>query len=719
MTKRVPVNALPVVIPILSLVALLIAGAAETPWNRLFRQPRAESRVQWQLEPAMRHLRNGSLPEWAEFAASTPDRELVVVFPASANRSDYTLELVQEDVKQEWSIAVNDRRIGTLERDEKQMVVYRGVPAGVLLDGDNELRIAAAGTATDDIRVGRIVLHARLPSDALSEATVSVEVVDAETGAPTPSRITIVDERGALQTVAAPVHEAPGPGGPDGAHPISTRPGFVYTGDGTASFTLPAGTYTLYAGRGFEYGVESTRLALRAGTHARHRFVIRREVPTDGWVASDTHVHTLTYSGHGDATAEERALTIAGEGVELPILTEHNRHADLEPAAAVMGVRPYFTPVTGNEYTTRLGHFNVFPAPAGAPAPDPKVDDWTELSRRIRALPGARIVILNHGRDVHSGFRPLGPERHLSAAGVNRDGWSLPANAMEVINSGAQQSDMLQLFRDWFGLMNAGMRLTPVGSSDSHDVSRYFVGQARTYVRAQDDDPGRIDVAEAVRSFHDGRVAVSFGLLAEIQVDGRYGPGDLAPVSESFDVHVRVLGPSWLEADALVLYANGQRIREAAIEPGTQAGVKWQGSWTIPRPHHDLFLVAIASGPGDGPVFWPIAKPYQPTSPEWHPRVIGATGAVWIDADGDGAWTPARGYAKRLVLESGSALEVLLRLLRPYDEAVALQAAALLYEQGQLRPGMDVTPALAGASSATRRGFELFLDELRADPPSP
>ena len=67
----------------------------------------------------------------------------------------------------------------------------------------------------------------------------------------------------------------------------------------------------------------------------------------------------------------------------------------------------------------------------------------------------------------------------------------LPANAMEVVNSGAVISDGLALPRDWMGLLNRGLMLTPVGSSDSHDVARYIVGQGRTYVRCDDRRSGR------------------------------------------------------------------------------------------------------------------------------------------------------------------------------------------------------------------------------------
>src|SRR5690606_34345266 len=110
----------------------------------------------------------------------------------------------------------------------------------------------------------------------------------------------------------------------------------------------------------FEYGVDSVHLELDAGDQIEKALRIRREVPTEGWVSSDIYIHTLTHSGHGDATLEDRAITIAGEGIELPVLTDHNINVDLTPTVKTLGLDRYFTPVTGNEVTTRVGHFNVF-----------------------------------------------------------------------------------------------------------------------------------------------------------------------------------------------------------------------------------------------------------------------------------------------------------------------------------------------------------------------
>jgi hypothetical protein len=195
------------------------------------------------------------------------------------------------------------------------------------------------------------------------------------------------------------------------------RPGVVYTANGLARLGLQAGSYKVIAGRGFEWGIDSAKLTVRKGAQEKLRLRIHREVPTPGLVSCDTHVHTLTYSGHGDATIEERIITIAAEGIELPIATDHNVHIDYRPVLRRLKLEEYFTPVIGNEVTTSVGHFNIFPIAANAPLPNHRLTTWPEIIASIRQTPRVQAIILNHGRDVHSNVRPLGPANHLAVTG--------------------------------------------------------------------------------------------------------------------------------------------------------------------------------------------------------------------------------------------------------------------------------------------------------------
>ena len=660
------------------------------------------------IEPKLVHLRNKPEREWSDFPETADGTRFSVKFAAAKNIGEQCLMLRQQDVKQQWLVSLNGKRLGELARDENDMTIGLAVPADALKDGENELVIESPATAkspTDDIRVGQISLHHRPLKEVLSAATLEVAVTD-ESEDSLPCRITVVDANGSMMSFGTASNDK-----------LAIRPGTVFTATGRATVALPAGKYTVIAGRGFEYSIASAEFTVKAGETHRQALSIRREVPTAGFVACDTHIHTLTHSGHGDATIAERMITLAGEGIELPIATDHNVHIDYEPIAKSLGVRRYFTPVMGNEVTTPRGHFNVFPVRAGSRVPDHKQTDWRLLFDDIYRTPGVKIAILNHARDLHSNVRPFGPALHNAVVGENLQGWSLRFNGMEVVNSGATQTDVLRLFHDWMGLLNRGYQVTPVGSSDSHDVVRYFVGQGRTYIRCDDRDPGNLDVEAAVNSFLQGRVMVSYGLLADLKVNEKYSSGELALVADD-EVHVdlRVLGPHWVQADRVLLFCNGTLLREEAISRDNDklaTGVKWSGSWKIPRPRHDVHLVAIALGPGVEGLYWRTGKPYQPTSIEARTHVIGCSGAVFLDADNDGRRTSARDYAERLIAAEPGNVAKLVARLSEYDEATAAQVAHLLRMSGVSLQDEQLRTALKTASPPTQTGFQKHVDAWR------
>jgi hypothetical protein len=580
------------------------------------------------------------------------------------------------------------------------MITYFSLPAGMLLDGKNTLEIKTNSTEADDIRVGNLIVDNRPIQQVLSEAEIEITIMEKEKNQLTPGRITILNADRILQTVASPAKEM-----------LAIRPGYVYTASGKATVQLPAGAYTIYAGRGFEYGVDSVRIDVKPRDRLQKTLSIQREVDTEGWTSSDTHVHTLTYSGHGDATIEERVITLAGEGIELPIATDHNVYVDLAPVARSKNVIQYFTPLVGNEFTTQVGHFNVFPVTPGAAIMDHKVANWSQAAANIPNDDQSKIIILNHARDVHHNFRPFDPSHHLASTGTRSDDWSFPANAMEIINSGSQQTDIVQLFHDWMGMLNHGHWITPVGSSDSHDVSRFTVGQGRTYIKSDDKDPSSIDIKNTLSNFMDGKVMVSLGLLPKILVNGVYGPGDLVPSAKQLKISVEVLGPSWVHADRVSLYANGIKIREEKIDK--KAGpLRSNHSWNIPLPSHDIYLVAIAEGPGNGMPWWPMAKPFQPVSISWEPRLFGSTGAVRIDADKDGKYNSPNDYATKIVESSKKNIGEIVRILSSCDEAVAGQVAALLWKKGENLDSREFKEALGKSTPAVRSGFEKVIKEI-------
>jgi len=646
-------------------------------------------------------LRSGSGPEWQEFEGTTPyGSRLDIRFTAEKNSTEGTLFIRQSDVKQEWPVELNGRKLGKLFLMEAPLVYAMAVPAGTLREGENILSILPPKD-NDDIMVGEIQLDMRPIQHALGQAFIDVRVTDAEEAKELPCRLTIADREGALAAVYAHTNRS-----------LAVRPGVIYTGDGKARFGVLPGDYTLYASRGFEYSVATEKVSVTNGQSARVQMQIRREVPTPGLASCDTHIHTFTHARHGDATMEERMVTLAAEGIELPISTEHNFLADFSDPARRVGVDRYLTPVVGAEVTTRSGHFNVFPIQLGSRVPDFRIEHWPKLMENIRATPGAQVVVLNHPRDVHTGFRPFAETNFNAVTGENLRGFEFGFDAVELINSGALRTDLMEVYRDWFALLNYGYRMTGVGASDSHDVSRFIVGQGRTYIACKDENPAALGIAEACQNLKQGRALVSMGLLTQMVVEDRFHVGDLATnLPADIRVTVTVLGPSWTSADRVELFANGVTIREQRVE-ATTAIEKAKVTWTLTRPAHDVHLVAIASGPGVTSPHWAIPRPYQPSSKLWKPRVFGSTNPIWLDADGDGKFTPARSYARKLIQQNGTDPARLLPALSTCDEAVAAQAAGLCHAAGENIVAAGFAVPLRTAPGTVQRGFASFAETI-------
>jgi hypothetical protein len=647
------------------------------------------------------YLGTPGFPEWQEFAGKTPHgRRLDLRFEAKANAIEYTLLFRQRQVKFRWPVLLNNKRIGWLQAADTPLTLALAIPPQTLKRGKNTISIVAP-KRTDDIEVGPFQLATAPMEQILKQGAVIIRISD-ENASLVPCRITITEPDGTLAAMRAMSMK----------QPLALRPGVVYTSNGKAELNLQPGKYTIYASRGFEYGIDKKSITISKKKILRVDMRIQREVPTPGLVSVDSHIHCLTYSGHGDASVEERMHTIAGEGIELAIATDHNHHADYQPIMKATGTSRFFTSVIGNEVTTKTGHFNAFPIVANSPVPDYKLGDWTKLMASIRSTQGVRVIVLNHPHNTHSGFRPLAPENFNPVTGRHLHGAPYSFDAMEVVTSAAMQSDNLRVYSDWFALLNHGYRVAGVGSSDTHDVSRFILGQARTYVECPDTNPAKVDVAKACDSFRNLRAYISMGLLVRIRLEDQFTVGDLASnLKEQMRVNLRVLGPSWVKADKVTLYANGKVLAQKSFESNERIE-KINLTLNLPRPKYDVHLIAVATGPGIRAPFWESPRSYQPTSRKHVPLVQGATNPIWIDGDGDGKFTAARGYAQRLVKIHSRDLPKLFAALEPFDQAVAEQAAELLVAAGQDVRNARFREHLISATPATLAGFTAFIATL-------
>ncbi len=620
------------------------------------------------------------------------------VFASAANHADATIRLAHRDVLRPFFVECNGRRLGQLSisyRVEREN--YFSVPAGVLKDGRNTLSIVGEDYGRA-ITVSNVVLFRQPLRDLLNLRTIFVSVSDRASGQPVPSRLTIVDRQGR----GAPIFSV-------SATNTGVRTGIIYSLGREFSFEVPDGRYDLYATRGMEWSL-GHRAVTTSSQPVTARLVIGRQVDTKGFIAADTHIHNLTFSGHGDAVIEERMLSLAGEGVELGVATDHNHFTDYRPYQREMGVSEYFTPVVGNEITTKNGHLNGFPFPLGGEVPDFHETDWVKLVSDIR-LKGAKVVILNHPRWPDAEKNPLMRFAFNRATGECDNGPAFTFDAMELVNSSASvqiareevKANATRLLADWFAVLNHGNKVTGAGASDSHTLHNP-VGQGRTYIRSSTDDAARLDVDELCANYLAGDTSVSYGIFADVIVDGRrHMGGQLQPRQGKLDVRLRIQSADWITPRRAIVFLNGLPVATRELEPKPGKAFDRTLRISLPAPAWDAYLVCAVFGD-------PVTAPYWPTLAHFTAAV---TNPLYVDGDGDGRYQSPRETARGMLARTDGGLESAWRLVEDADDALAGQMLGLL-AGGKDAAFLRQLESRARAAAGTRELYASFLETRRA-----
>src|SRR5437763_14709318 len=94
------------------------------------------------IDPKLYYLGTPGDPEWQEFAGkTTPGRRLDLRFSAQVNTNENTLFIRQRDVKLEWGVELNRRKLGKLFVCEQDLIQALAVPARRLRGDENTLSI--------------------------------------------------------------------------------------------------------------------------------------------------------------------------------------------------------------------------------------------------------------------------------------------------------------------------------------------------------------------------------------------------------------------------------------------------------------------------------------------------------------------------------------------------------------------------------------------------
>ncbi|MFN7139288.1 MAG: CehA/McbA family metallohydrolase [Limisphaerales bacterium] len=664
--------------PVLSLSRLVLVALVVCLFQvSLTAQPFAGGRV---LDKKLYHLGDDIVDLWPGISPEPEGDRLTVRFQAKKNQKEHVVTLTYWDVNYPAKVELNGKPLESLAPSQKRIETFILLPAGSLKDGANTLVIIPE--PKDDCVVGKVVLHEQTYRELMNLQTVTLKVLDQKSKSALPARVTITDPKGKLQKIFfAPTNS------------VAVRDGLIYVPAAETSFELPEGDYVFYATRGFEWSMDKQSVSIRSGTNLTLR--IRQEVDTKGFVSCDTHLHTLTHSGHGDASVDERVLTVAGEGIALAIATDHNHNTDYRPAQQKLGLSRYYTSVTGNEVSTKTGHFNAFPMEPGATVPNQRETNWVKVVDDMR-MHGAKVIILNHPRwarmDAYEmqGMNPLTGERG--------SGMPITFDAMELANSGAALKDKMQLFEDWFAFLNYGEDLKAVGSSDSHGVTP-IVGQGRTYIRSTATAPSKIDVDEACAAMVRGDMSVSLGLFADVVVNDKYKMGQTVPVKgSSIKVRMRVAAPSWATPERAIVFLNGAPVAEQELTPKPGKPFNEYITFDIPTPRHDAHLICAVFGPGITEPAWKTKQNYT----------LAATNPIYLDADNDGTYRSPRETATRVLSKTSKSLDDQWRVAMEADDGVAVQMIDRILKTADAATKQQLITRLQSAS-AERKVFGKLL----------
>ena len=482
--------------------------------------------------------------------------------------------------------------------------------------------------------------------------TLTFTVSDSDSN-PIPAKLSFTDSEGNKSDMFPNADAEP--------EKLAIRYHAIYTLDGEGSVTVPVGTWHVYASHGIEWSLDHTTITIEENREYSWDAELVHEIDTTDWVSGDFHLHTLTYSGHGDSNMNERIISLIGENVEFAVATDHNHNTDYQPTIDGLGASEHITAVVGNEVSSPYGHLNAFPLDANAKVVNQKLEA-PELFTLIRAEENpygvTPVIQINHprwGNIDYFGTRGLDP-----ITGESHDErWSWDFDSIEVLNENpgwgfydAEITDMPtrssrhSVLRDWYNMLNAGRNISAVGNSDSHTVTKNIAGIPRNYVYVGNDDPSGINPAKVADAIRSGRMSTTTGPFLRMTANGHPMGSTISVHSESLDIHLDVQSASWIDLDSVRIIQNGDEIASVDFmkeQRGWCKGMEqshYRPRIRIPIPR-DCWIVAIAQG--DEPMSPFVMHNDRDVLP------LAIANPIYIDADGDGEYTPPRKWAESVI----------------------------------------------------------------------
>ena len=398
------------------------------------------------------------------------------------------------------------------------------------------------------------------------------------------------------------------------------------------------GSYRAVISRGEAYSaVVLDALEVSAGETISVEAELLHVWDTAGLISGEFHQH-CTRSFDSPVTETDRVMSNIVEGVDFVVPTDHDAITDFTPWIEELGAEDLIFSMPATEVSPSFAHLNTMPMPFDPLLPaggafsfgrrqdDGSVDHLTfpQIVEELRADWGVEVVQVNHPRSSSGFFDSVGYAPLTGPDAVNPSRFTADFDSMEVFNG---SSEFCTVARDWLSLVARGHRVTGVGNSDSHGLSRE-AGYPRSYLSADVTSPDQITQDHIIDALLAGDVSVSGGAL--ITFPGGPELGSVVTTDESeLSLAIRVQTPQWATVERLLVVVNGQIAVDREINAETAEIIAFDEAVTVPLPDDkDAYLVVFAFATTRMPHVTPGERPFGFTNP------------VFFDADGVEGWTP-------------------------------------------------------------------------------
>lgn len=457
----------------------------------------------------------------------------------------------------------------------------------------------------------------------------------------------------------------------------------LFTATGGGQFPVKPGQYKVVVSRGIEYEkVTIESLEVKAGETVWIEEKLHRSLDTTGYLSGDFHQHTL---GSLDAEVDhvDKVVENLAEGVELAAVTDHDNITSYEQAISSLGAWDRITSVTGDEVTHESkGHFNIFQPSGEGDELYPYLGAKLFSGKSIVALltdlltiPGVEWIQMNHPRSYSAylswiRYDPVGGTSLSTEEAMAWDFDSIEVQGSlgtpdmftvdsdpDIQSQAKYGSSDIPVLRDWFSMLNQGLTVCAMGNSDAHNRNE-GVGYSRNFLRLGTDSPSGVAFADIMAAVFAQRNVVSNGPFIRLMVKQADGPDFVErmgheemvkPVDGDVTVDLTLRAASWVDLSRLEVYGNGRPLHLTEV-----AGVLLQNEipedtdplWVpIPLPNTtptevERLRTMVHLYPKVDTWYVFLVRGGQSLSPVGNDTPYAYTNPLYVDADGDGTFTP-------------------------------------------------------------------------------